>query len=481
MSARSPAKRAPKLVPHTTTTCTCACATHKDAVALDVDVRLIGMKTCPEGLTLYSIAEKYGILPDRISYHRTHHLGLPPLPRGRPRILPEPLPRPVRQAYKPPSLAKPEPNPLPPGREGTFAQLVKTVATLVALGSYRGVQTVRALAARHNVEEAEVLRAHRRATQSVRDARGGLREQLELSVGVLTQIRDQERQVAEDYTGIAERIVASALPDRQTGAVPRRPDGTVRTASQDQLERARTARSVAAQAQDCAVAAQKQIDQNTLHRKTAPIVQVSFSASPDFSRAQDALVLCLDAIVGEGRAERARADVARCLQVLEDAGENLDAPEFLECLAELRGDWAAVEAAVSVEQDPSGSKDLTVTLTGVETPKEVVLAWVDRAPSEGERIRRRMRAVGASRRPELRGPAKALLFALASLQEGEQADLATLAGWCGMGRDATEASLRGLAGQSVVRVETHDGAFTARIELGELSPFQFDPGEDLSS
>lgn len=336
MPARSPA--ATPLRPRTTARCRCACATHPDAGELDAELRALG-SGAPDGQNLRTLSAKYGIGVVLLSIHRTRHLGLAPLPKGRPAFLPPPRPKleERREARRAPRPVKVDHAPLPETPEGKHAQLVKTVATLIALGSYRGVQTVRALAARHGVSEAEVLRAHRRASLSVRDARGGLREQLELSVAVLTQIRDQERQVAEDYTGIAQRIAQPALPGAN-GAPPQRP------LTQDELDRARTARGIAAQAQDCAVAAQKQIDQNTIHRRTAPLVQVSFSASPDFGRAQEALVLLLCAIVGPEREEEARQRVDRGLQVLEDAGEDLDAPEFLEYLAEVRRDSGAIEA-----------------------------------------------------------------------------------------------------------------------------------------
>lgn len=333
-----PRSPAPKLKPRTTSRCFCVCAKHPQAETIDAELRTVGTSDAPDGLTLSSLSQRYGIDKDKLCRHRLLHLGLPPLPRGRPVIVPPPAPETLarreaqREVHRPPTLAKAEPTQLPPTSEGKFAQLVKTVATLITLGSYRGIQTVRALAARHGVSEEEVQRAHRRASLSVRDARGGLREQLELSVAVLTQIRDQERQVAEDYTGIARRLIDASLPDAN-GVAARPP-------SVEELDKARTARSIAAQAQDCAIAAQKQIDQNTIHRRTAPLVQVSFSASPDFNRAQEALVAIMCAMLGDD--EGVKAKVARGLQVLEDAGENLDAPEFLEYLGELRADSSAV-------------------------------------------------------------------------------------------------------------------------------------------
>ena len=48
------------------------------------------------------------------------------------------------------------------------------------------------------------------------------------------------------------------------------------------------------------------------------------------------------ALLPPEREEEARGKVARGLQLLEDGGENLDAPEFLEYLAELRADSGAV-------------------------------------------------------------------------------------------------------------------------------------------
>jgi hypothetical protein len=153
----------------------------------------------------------------------------------------------MQEARRAPKLVRAEARPLPPTPEGDFAQLVKTVATLITLDAYRGLSTVRALAARHSVSEAEVLRAHRRAVQSVGDARGGLRAQLELSVATLSRIRDEERKVAQDYTGIAERIVAPYLPNAQTGAA------LARAVPQEDLDRAKTARSIASQAQDTAI------------------------------------------------------------------------------------------------------------------------------------------------------------------------------------------------------------------------------------
>lgn len=343
MSARSPAARrrfAGSPYPNrTTATCSCGARRHERAAELDAELRLLGQPGRPDGLTLTTLAAKYGVIPTVLSIHRSRHLGLPPLPRGRPGIVPPLAPQPVeemQEARRAPKLVRAEARPLPPTPEGDFAQLVKTVATLITLDAYRGLSTVRALAARHSVSEAEVLRAHRRAVQSVGDARGGLRAQLELSVATLSRIRDEERKVAQDYTGIAERIVAPYLPNAQTGAA------LARAVPQEDLDRAKTARSIASQAQDTAISAQRQIDQNTIHRRTAPLVTVSFSANPDFSKAHEALVLLLCAVVGPEREESARGAVARGLQLLEDGGSDLDAPEFLEYLAELRADAGAL-------------------------------------------------------------------------------------------------------------------------------------------
>lgn len=340
----------------------CACARHPDAADLDKELRLLGTPKAPARASVGQVARKYGFSRSMVTIHRLKHLGQAPLPMGGlvgpkkplPKAAPRSVAAPLREGPRPkvqpvPVVPVEEPPKPPPNEarerelaktdEGRFAQLVRTVATLIQLDSWRGITTVRALAARHGVSEEEVLQAHRRASLSVRDARGSLREQLELSVAALTAIKHEERKVAQDYTAVAENVLRASLPRVGPNGQQVPPQ---RTATREEVEVARAARSVAAQAQDCAIAAQKQIDQNTIHRRTAPIVRVSFSASKDFSRAQDALVLLLCAFVGPEREDAARASVARGLQVLEDAGEDLTAPEFLAYLEELRQDAQAV-------------------------------------------------------------------------------------------------------------------------------------------
>jgi hypothetical protein len=329
--------------------CSCVCAKHPASAKIDADLKALG--TSAGGAdTLGAIAERHGIPKQALSVHRTRHLGLSSLaPAKKPLEEDDRIPESVKEFARinpvPPKRQKVPPRPLAVVEEKT-AELVRSIATLIQLGSYRGLSTARALAARHSVDEAEVLRCYRRAAASVKDARGGLREQLELSIGVLTEIRDRERQVAEDYTRVAERAVLASIPRPDAKGFLPSIDRWTKVGAED-LELARSARAIAAQAADTAIAAQRQIDQNTIHRRTATLVQLKVSADPEFGRAYEVVARLVDAWAG-AVVPGIREKIDRGLAAWEDGGDEA----LEEHMLEIRADREAILGeAEMVEED----------------------------------------------------------------------------------------------------------------------------------
>lgn len=173
------------------------------------------------------------------------------------------------------------------------AERIRSISTLIANGSWKGEAHVAGLAQRWGVEEAAVRRLHGLAALRVKSDRGTLTAQREEAVARVKGIIREELDAAKMYDQGAKEALEQAMSahrgSKAFGAAP-----------------ARWCKSLAAMCRATALQAEKFLATITYQRPKDPatLVNVTYSAQPDFGAAWQKTAEIVEALFGAAGRER---------------------------------------------------------------------------------------------------------------------------------------------------------------------------------